>query len=307
MAFEPLDFPLLAATETSLPKPGDWVVFLFQNSSIGYTLPAIKVNTRHVKQAFFRSAHLRSPGRIENSFANESFIDKIAFAAKAAPGYYYAKEIIKFINALADQINNDPRVRDRIKIVFMENYGVTLAEKIIPASEVSEQISTTTKEASGTSNMKFMMNGAITLATLDGANVEILEEVGNPNIVIFGMAEKEVLDYYRNDGYVSREIYTNDERVKRVMDSLTNGTIKGINVEGTDIFRSLIDYNDEFFVLKDFDSYLKAQKKIEDLYNDRFTWNKMAIENISSSGVFSADVTVMQYASGIWDTRIIER
>ena len=229
------------------------------------------------------------------------------FAAKAAPGYYYAKEIIKFINALADQINNDPRVRDRIKIVFMENYGVTLAEKIIPASEVSEQISTTTKEASGTSNMKFMMNGAITLATLDGANVEILEEVGNPNIVIFGMAEKEVLDYYRNDGYVSREIYTNDERVKRVMDSLTNGTIKGINVEGTDIFRSLIDYNDEFFVLKDFDSYLKAQKKIEDLYNDRFTWNKMAIENISSSGVFSADVTVMQYASGIWDTRIIER
>ena len=229
------------------------------------------------------------------------------FAAKAAPGYYYAKEIIKFINALADQINNDPRVRDRIKIVFMENYGVTLAEKIIPASEVSEQISTTTKEGSGTSNMKFMMNGAITLATLDGANVEILEEVGNPNIVIFGMAEKEVLDYYRNDGYVSREIYTNDERVKRVMDSLTNGTIKGINVEGTDIFRSLIDYNDEFFVLKDFDSYLKAQKKIEDLYNDRFTWNKMAIENISSSGVFSADVTVMQYASGIWDTRIIER
>ena len=229
------------------------------------------------------------------------------FAAKAAPGYYYAKEIIKFINALADQINNDPRVRDRIKIVFMENYGVTLAEKIIPASEVSEQISTTTKEASGTSNMKFMMNGAITLATLDGANVEILEEIGNPNIVIFGMAEKEVLDYYRNGGYVSREIYNNDERVKRVMDSLTNGTIKGINVEGTDIFRSLIDYNDEFFVLKDFDSYLKAQKKIEDLYNDRFTWNKMAIENISSSGVFSADVTVMQYASGIWDTRIIER
>ena len=196
---------------------------------------------------------------------------------------------------------------DRIKIVFMENYGVTLAEKIIPASEVSEQISTTTKEASGTSNMKFMMNGAITLATLDGANVEILEEIGNPNIVIFGMAEKEVLDYYRNGGYVSREIYNNDERVKRVMDSLTNGTIKGINVEGTDIFRSLIDYNDEFFVLKDFDSYLKAQKKIEDLYNDRFTWNKMAIENISSSGVFSADVTVMQYASGIWDTRIIER
>ena len=229
------------------------------------------------------------------------------FAAKAAPGYYYAKEVIKFINALAQQINNDPRVKGLIKVVFLENYGVTLAEKIIPASEVSEQISTTTKEASGTSNMKFMMNGAITLATLDGANVEILEEVGDPNIVIFGMTEKEILSYYRNGGYRSREIYESDIRVKRVLDSLVNGYIKGIPVEGVDIFKSLIDYNDEFFVLKDFDSYVDAQKKIDSLYQDRFTWNKMSIENISSSGVFSADVTVMQYASGIWDTRIIER
>lgn len=229
------------------------------------------------------------------------------FAAKAAPGYYYAKEIIKFINALADQVNNDPRVKGRIKMVFLENYGVSLAEKIIPASEVSEQISTTTKEASGTSNMKFMMNGAITLATLDGANVEILEEVGNPNIVIFGMTEKEVLDYYRSGNYVSRDFYNTDPRIKRVLDSLTNGMIKGISVEGRDIFKSLIDYNDEFFVLKDFDSYLNAHVKIEDLYKDRFTWNKMSIENISSSGVFSSDVTVMQYASGIWDTRMIER
>ena len=229
------------------------------------------------------------------------------FAAKAAPGYYYAKEVIKFINALAQQINNDPRVKGLIKVVFLENYGVTLAEKIIPASEVSEQISTTTKEASGTSNMKFMMNGAITLATLDGANVEILEEVGDPNIVIFGMTEKEILSYYRNGGYRSREIYESDIRVKRVLDSLVNGHIKGIPVEGVDIFKSLIDYNDEFFVLKDFDSYVDAQKKIDALYQDRFIWNKMSIENISSSGVFSADVTVMQYASGIWDTRIIER
>ncbi len=229
------------------------------------------------------------------------------FAAKAAPGYYYAKEIIKFINALADQINNDPRVQDKIKIVFLENYGVTLAEKIIPASEISEQISTTTKEASGTSNMKFMMNGAITLATLDGANVEIMEEVGTPNIVIFGMEEKEVLSYYRSGSYVSRDIYESDVRVKRVLDSLVDGSIRGIPVEGIDIFRSLIDYNDEFFVLKDFDSYVNAQAKLNDLYQDRFIWNKMSIENISSSGVFSADVTVRQYASGIWDTRTIER
>jgi starch phosphorylase len=229
------------------------------------------------------------------------------FGAKAAPGYYYAKEIIKFINALGEQVNNDPRVKDKIKVVFLENYGVTLAEMIIPAAEISEQISTTTKEASGTSNMKFMMNGAITLATLDGANVEMLEEVGAPNIVIFGMSEQEVLNYYRNGGYNSRDLYNSDQRIKAVLDSLVNGFIKDISTEGSDIFRSLIDYNDEFFVLKDFDSYLAAQKRLEDLYKDRFTWNKMAIENISSSGVFSADVTVKQYATGIWDTRMIER
>ena len=151
------------------------------------------------------------------------------------------------------------------------------------------------------------MNGAVTLATLDGANVEILEEVGDPNIVIFGMTEKEILSYYRSGGYVSKDFYESDPRIKRALDSLRDGTIKGIPVEGHDIFNSLIDYNDEFFVLKDFDSYVGAQKKIEELYADRFTWNKMSIENISSSGVFSSDVTVMQYASGIWDTRIIER
>lgn len=229
------------------------------------------------------------------------------FAAKAAPGYTYAKAIIKLINALAEKINNDPRVKGLIKVVFLENYSVTLAEKIIPAAEVSEQISTTTKEASGTSNMKFMMNGAITLATLDGANVEILREVGDPNIVIFGLNEKEVLDYYRHGGYISREIYNNDPKVKRVLDSLTNGFIPDIQTEGKDIFHSLIDYNDEYFLLKDFESYLDAHKKINNLYGDRFVWNKMAIENISSSGAFSSDKTVMEYGVGIWGTRTHER
>lgn len=229
------------------------------------------------------------------------------FAAKAAPGYFYAKQIIKFINSLAKQINHDPRVKGLIKVVFLENYGVTLAEKIIPATEVSEQISTTTKEASGTSNMKFMMNGAVTLATLDGANVEILREVGDPNIVIFGLNEHEVLDYYRNGGYVARDIYNSNPNVKRVLDSLTNGFIPGIQTEGWDIFRSLVDYNDEYFLLKDFDSYVEAQAKINNLYKDRFVWNKMSIENISSSGAFSADNTVRQYALGIWGTRSYER
>lgn len=229
------------------------------------------------------------------------------FAAKAAPGYTYAKAIIKLINALAETINNDPRVHDLIKVVFLENYNVTLAEKIVPAADVSEQISTTTKEASGTSNMKFMMNGAVTLATLDGANVEILREVGDPNIVIFGLNEKEVLDLYRHGGYVSREIYNSDPKVRRVLDSLINGFIPDIHSEGQDIFRSLIDYNDEYFLLKDFESYLEAHKKINNLYGDRFVWNKMAIENISSSGAFSSDNTVMQYGVGIWGTRTHER
>lgn len=229
------------------------------------------------------------------------------FAAKAAPGYFYAKQIIKFINALAKQVNSDPRVKGLIKVVFLENYNVTLAERIIPAAEVSEQISTTTKEASGTSNMKFMMNGAVTLATLDGANVEILREVGDPNIVIFGLNEREVLNYHRNGGYISRDIYNANPYVKRVLDSLVNGFIPGIEAEGLDIFKSLVDYNDEYFLLKDFDSYLQAQKKINNLYRDRFVWNKISIENIASSGTFSADNTVRQYGVGIWGTRIYER
>ncbi len=229
------------------------------------------------------------------------------FAAKAAPAYTFAKQIIKFINTLAYQVNNDPRIKGKIKIVFLENYGVSLAERIIPASEVSEQISTATKEASGTSNMKFMMNGAITLATLDGANVEILREVGDPNIVIFGMNEKEVLNYYKNGGYVSRDVYNSNPNVKRVLDSMINGFLPGINAEGHDIFRNLIDYNDEYFLLKDFDSYLEAHNKIDSLYRDKFTWNKMAIENISSSGAFSSDGTVREYAVGIWGTRNLER
>lgn len=229
------------------------------------------------------------------------------FGAKAAPGYYYAKQIIKFINTLAAQINSDDRVRGLIKVVFLENYGVTLAEKIIPAAEVSEQISTATKEASGTSNMKFMLNGAVTLATLDGANVEILREVGEPNIVIFGLDETKVMDYYRNGGYVSRDIYHTNPKVRRVLDSLINGFIPGITTEGRDIFRSLVDYNDEYFLLQDFDSYLDAQSRINQLYQDRFIWNKMSIENISSAGTFSSDNTVRQYAAGIWGTRTFER
>lgn len=229
------------------------------------------------------------------------------FGAKAAPGYYLAKKIIKFINSIGDMINEDPRVKDRIKVVFMENYSVTLAETIIPAADVSEQISTASKEASGTGNMKFMMNGAITLATMDGANVEMYNELGEENIVIFGLRSNEVLNYYKNGGYQSIDLYHRDHRIKKVIDALVNGSIPNFDYDdGMEIYRHLITYNDHYFVLRDFDEYVRAQEKIESLYRDREKWAKMAIANIASSGQFTSDKTISQYANGIWSARIGE-
>ena len=229
------------------------------------------------------------------------------FGAKAAPGYHFAKSVIKFINSLAEKINNDPLAREKIKVVFIENYGVSLAEKIIPAANVSEQISTTTKEASGTSNMKFMMNGAITLATMDGANIEIYEQVGNENIVIFGLTSEQVLDYYKYGGYSSTQVYRADNNIKKVIDDLVNGFIPSIGIEGKEIYDSLITYNDEFFVLRDFDDYRLAQRKIDELYKDKYKWNQMALINIAESGIFSTDRTIKEYVDEIWykDTRDI--
>ena len=227
------------------------------------------------------------------------------FGGKAAPGYYLAKNIIELINSVAKTVNNDPRIKDKIKVVFMENYNVSLAEKIIPAADVSEQISTTTKEASGTSNMKFMMNGAVTVATLDGANIEIRDEVGDDNIVIFGLVADEVLNYYSNGGYNSLELYNNDQRIKRVVDSLVNGTYNRDKDRFRSIYESLINLNDEFFVLRDFDSYLKAQDKVNMLYKDTSKWQKMCGVNIAHSGIFSSDRTIEQYATGIWGSEVI--
>ena len=183
------------------------------------------------------------------------------FGAKAAPGYYLAKCIIKLINSVADLINNDPRVKDKVKVVFIENYGVSIAEKIIPAANVSEQISTTTKEASGTGNMKLMMNGAITMATMDGANVEISEQVGKENMFIFGLNAEQVLEYNKCGGYSSKDLYHSDRKIKRVVDDLVNGFIPGLGKDGIAIYDSLITYNDEYFVLRDFYSYIEAQKE----------------------------------------------
>ncbi|WP_026884327.1 glycogen/starch/alpha-glucan phosphorylase [Clostridium akagii] len=224
------------------------------------------------------------------------------FGAKAAPGYYLAKRTIKLINTVADKINNDSSINGKIKIIFLENYSVSLAEKIIPCADVSEQISTTTKEASGTGNMKFMMNGAITVATLDGANVEMSEAVGENNIVIFGMKKDDVIDLEKNKTYHSIDYYNSDSRIKFIIDNLINGSLDVPTSEFADIHKYLIANNDEYFVLKDFDSYINAENKIDGLYKNRGKWLEMSISNIAHSGVFSSDNTIEQYSKEIWNT-----
>ncbi|MEN8079314.1 glycogen/starch/alpha-glucan phosphorylase [Clostridioides difficile] len=227
------------------------------------------------------------------------------FAGKAAPGYYLAKNTIELICRVAETINNDPRVNDKIKVVMLENYQVSLAEKIIPATDLSEQISTTTKEASGTSNMKFMMNGAITIATLDGANIEIKDEVGEDNIIIFGLNAEEVLNYHKHGGYSSWDICNKDYRLQRVTNDLINGKYCKDKDRFRTIYENLLTYNDEFFVLKDFDSYLKAQECVNKLYIDKEKWQRMCGVNIAHSGIFSSDRTIKEYATGIWGSTVI--
>ena len=223
------------------------------------------------------------------------------FGAKAAPGYHFAKSVIKVINELANLINNDETLGGKLKVVFLENYRVSLAELIIPAANVSEQISLASKEASGTSNMKFMMTGAITLATLDGANIEIKDEVGEDNIVIFGMDKDAVYDHYQKHDYYSRGIYENNPTLKRVIDSFVNGTIPNIQSEGMEIYETLITHNDEYFLLEDFDAYTKAQEKIDKLYRNRSHWMKMSLVNIANSDKFTSDDTIEEYAREIWN------
>ncbi|PJI06703.1 MULTISPECIES: glycogen/starch/alpha-glucan phosphorylase [Clostridium] len=222
------------------------------------------------------------------------------FGAKAAPGYYLAKCTIKLINTVADTVNSDASVNKKMKVLFLENYSVSLAEKIIPCADVSEQISTTTKEASGTGNMKLMMNGAITVATLDGANVEIHDKVGDDNIIIFGMKKDEVMNYEKNKNYRAIDFYNNDPRLKRIIDSLVDGSLGVSRSEFADIYKYLLANNDEFFVLKDFDDYVKAEDKVDALYRDQNKWLEMSTINIAHSGDFSSDNTIKNYAEDIW-------
>lgn len=236
------------------------------------------------------------------SIAPHTFI----FGAKASPGYYYAKKIIKLINTLASKINNDPKMKDLLKVIFVENYRVSLAEVIIPAADVSEQISTASKEASGTGNMKFMMNGAVTLGTLDGANIEIFEEVGQDNIFTFGLTAEQVLAYQRNGGYRAIEYYHHDQSLNQVINQLINGFFPVPAHEFETIYDSLLVQNDEYFVLKDFGSYVRTHERLGEAYKDREGWLEKSIINIAKAGRFSSDRTIQEYADEIWGiTRLI--
>lgn len=223
------------------------------------------------------------------------------FGAKAAPSYAYAKKIIELILAVGNVVNNDPEISKYLKVVFIENYSVSLAELIIPAADVSEQISTAGKEASGTSNMKFMMNGAITLGTMDGANVEIAKYAGEENEVIFGLRNEEVEEYYANGTYSPWDEYNKDERIKKIMDSLFEG--EWVNYKPDKfrmIFDEIMNHNDQYFILKDLPSYIEAQEKIQELFQDKKKWYHMSVMNIANSGYFTSDRTIEAYAKEIW-------
>ncbi|AEG40660.1 glycogen/starch/alpha-glucan phosphorylase [Lactobacillus kefiranofaciens] len=224
----------------------------------------------------------------------------VIFGAKAAPSYTYAKDVIKVINEVANVINNDASIHGKLKVIFLENYDVTLAEKIIPAADISEQISTTTKEASGTSNMKLMANGALTVATMDGANVDIAKAVGQDNIFIFGLNKDQVYDYYNKHDYKPRDMYNSDQVMKETVDALIDGSFSKAANEGRVLYDSFLQENEEFLVLADFESYLQAQKKIEENWHDQRSWTQKALVNIAHSEEFNADNTVARYAKDIW-------
>lgn len=225
------------------------------------------------------------------------------FAGKAAPGYHYAKTMIKLINTLAFKINQDPEVKKKLRLVFLENLNVTLAESIYPAADISEQISTASKEASGTGNMKFMMNGALTLGTLDGANVEIREAVGDEHCFIFGLTSEEVFHYSQQGGYKAWDEYLRNPDLKRIVDQLVCGHFQEVGKEFTNIHDSLLLYNDEFFVLKDFGPYIKTYDSLINLYPQKERWYRSTLLNIAESGRFSSDRTIREYAEQIWKIR----
>ena len=222
------------------------------------------------------------------------------FAGKAAQSYEFAKEVIRLINTAAEIINNDPDIGGKIKVVFLENFSVSLGQLIYPAADISEQISTAGKEASGTGNMKFMFNGAVTLGTEDGANVEIHELVGDDNISIFGMSAEEVEEHYIKGDYFSQDVYDRDADIKEITDQLVNGFFSEVGTEFWSIFDALLRYGDEYFVFEDFRDYMRAWYETGNAYRDESRWLRMSLTNIAKAGHFSSDRTIMQYADEIW-------
>ena len=237
----------------------------------------------------------------EMDFYPRTFI----FGAKASAAYARAKKIIKLINCVADVVNNDASINGKLKVVFIENYRVSNAEIIFAAADVSEQISTASKEASGTGNMKFMLNGAPTLGTMDGANVEIVQEVGEENAFIFGMSSDQIINYENNGGYDPDFIYNTDPEIRQVLMQLINGTFSSDTEMFRDIYNSLLDKHnmprpDQYFILGDFRSYAEAQKRVEEAYKDEKRWAKMALLNTACSGKFTSDRTIQEYVDDIW-------
>ncbi|XP_026821867.1 glycogen phosphorylase isoform X1 [Rhopalosiphum maidis] len=238
--------------------------------------------------------------RIKKNPDGEFVPRTVMIGGKAAPGYYMAKKIIKLINYVANVVNNDPVIGDRLKVLYLENYRVTFAEKIIPAADLSQQISTAGTEASGTGNMKFMLNGALTIGTLDGANVEMAEEMGSENIFIFGMNVDEV-ELLKRKGYNAHTYYESIPELKQCVDQIQNGFFSPNN---HDEFKDIVDVLlkwDRFFLLADYQDYIKAQDKVNETYMDQTKWTRMCIRNIASSGKFSSDRTISEYAKEIWD------
>ncbi len=257
------------------------------------------LNALHIIYLYYE---LKENEELRATFHPQSFI----FGAKSAPTYYFAKKIIKLINAIQEKVNNDELVSQYLKVAFVEDYNVTYAESIMPSADISEQISTASKEASGTGNMKFMMNGALTLGTLDGANVEINELVGDENMMLFGMRAEEVTALESLGTYEPILIYDNDLKIKRVVDSLTNSFFSNVSKEEFEEIRAALLVKDQYFVLKDFNSYRDAQAQLNKLYQNKDLWLQKAIINTAKSGFFSTDRTISDYNEEIWKLKEVK-
>lgn len=245
---------------------------------------------------------LKSDSEFRKNYVPHTFI----FGAKAAGAYYFAKKVIKLLNTIGDLVNNDPETSEYLKVIFVENYNVSYAEIIMPACDVSEQISTASKEASGTGNMKFMMNGALTIGTDDGANVEIHELVGDDHIFIFGLSAEEVTQLQKSGSYHSKDLYDSNPELRLILDQLVNGFFKNVDINEFKEIHDRLLYEDTYFVLKDFSSYVQTHQVVNEAYKNRKKWLESSIVNIAKSGIFSSDRSIQDYADQIWHVTSIK-